>query len=189
MKHLNAILLATLVVLMFSASCKKDEPDDPIIPHEEEVITTLRYSLIHDTVGIPVVLSFQDLDGDGGNPPVVTADTLRAHTTYSGSLTLLNELETPAENITEEIEEEASDHQFFFQSTLSNLIVEYDDADEDGYPVGLSTTLTTGSPGSGTITIILRHEPEKDAAGVASGDIANAGGETDIEVTFNVDVK
>ena len=43
--------------------------------------------------------------------------------------------------------------------------------------------------GSGTITVTLRHEPNKDAAGVSSGDIANAGGETDIEVTFNVEIQ
>ena len=33
---------------------------------------------------------------------------------------------------------------------------------------------------------MLRHEPDKSAAGVSSGDITNAGGETDIEVSFNV---
>ena len=35
----------------------------------------------------------------------------------------------------------------------------------------------------------LRHEPAKDASGVAAGDITNAGGETDIEVTFDVTVE
>ena len=43
-------------------------------------------------------------------------------------------------------------------------------------------------PGNGTITVILRHEPDKDASGVSNGDITNAGGETDIEVVFNVEV-
>ncbi|MEZ7887763.1 MAG: type 1 periplasmic binding fold superfamily protein, partial [Flavobacteriales bacterium] len=61
--------------------------------------------------------------------------------------------------------------------------------DEEGNPIGLSTVLTTGEMGSGTITVTLRHEPNKDAAGVSSGDIANAGGETDIEVTFNVEIQ
>jgi hypothetical protein len=35
----------------------------------------------------------------------------------------------------------------------------------------------------------LRHEPNKDALNVASGEITNAGGETDIEVSFPVTIK
>ena len=46
--------------------------------------------------------------------------------------------------------------------------------------------MTTGSMAnpSATMTVILRHEPNKAGAGVSDGDITNAGGETDIEVTF-----
>ncbi|HBK71516.1 MAG TPA: type 1 periplasmic binding fold superfamily protein, partial [Flavobacteriaceae bacterium] len=36
---------------------------------------------------------------------------------------------------------------------------------------------------------ILRHEPNKSASGVSDGDITNAGGETDIEVIFNITVQ
>jgi len=53
----------------------------------------------------------------------------------------------------------------------------------------LANTLTTDAAGSGTITVILRHEPDKGASGVNDGDITNAGGETDIEVTFDVTVQ
>jgi hypothetical protein len=35
----------------------------------------------------------------------------------------------------------------------------------------------------------LIHEPVKDAGGVSSGDITNAGGETDAEATFVVGVQ
>ena len=65
----------------------------------------------------------------------------------------------------------------------------YMDMDGNGNPIGLTTTVTTASAGSGAITITLRHEPDKTAAGVAGGDISNAGGETDIEVTFQVNVQ
>ena len=51
------------------------------------------------------------------------------------------------------------------------------------------TTLTTGEAGTGTLSIILRHEPAKDASGVSDGQIANAGGETDIEVSFNITIE
>jgi hypothetical protein len=163
--------------------------DDPIIPNEEELITTLTYTLTPQNGGSSIVFRFVDLDGDGGNSPQVSGGTLESNQSYTGILELLNESETPAENITEEIMEEDVDHQFFFQSTLSDLTVSYNDQDINGNPLGLSTTLTTGNIGAGSLTIILRHEPVKDASGVSSGDISNAGGETDIEVSFPLDVQ
>lgn len=189
MQKTNFILAAAAASILFMGSCKKDTPADPVIPNEEEVITTLTYTLTPANGDSAVVLTFQDLDGDGGNDPIITGGTLNANTVYSGELTLLNELETPAGNITEEIEEEALAHQFFFQPTSVDATVTYADMDSNGNPIGLSTALSSGAASSGTITIILRHEPSKDAAGVSSGDITNAGGETDIEVTFDLDVQ
>ena len=117
---------------------------------------------------------------------MITLDTLAANTTYMGTITLLNEQEDPAEDITEEVEEEALEHQFFFQTTVSGLSVSYNDEDSEGNPIGLSTNVTTTNSGSGTLTITLRHQPDKSAANVSDGDITNAGGETDISVTFDV---
>ncbi len=173
-----------ITAILFTA-CKKD---DPVIPDEPELITTLNYSLTPIDGGSAVILSFQDLDGDGGNAPTINGGTLEANTSYTGILELLNEAATPVENITEEVEEEAEDHQFFFQSDLSNLSFIYNDTDANNNPIGITTTLTTGDTAAGNITIILRHEPNKIAAGVSDGDISNAGGETDIEVTFPINV-
>ena len=172
--------------MLFITSCKKD---DPIIENEEELITTLIYTLTPEAGGDPVVLSFQDLDGDGAMPPTITGGTLVANTSYNGSLQLLNESVNPAEDITVEVQEEAEEHQFFFENTISGLSIAYTDEDENGHPIGLSSKITTTGPGSGTITVTLRHEPIKTAAEVSTGDITNAGGETDIEVTFNVVVQ
>ena len=74
-------------------SCNPDEVVDPVIPNEEEVITTLNLTLTSDS-GAVVVFSFQDLDGDGGNAPIQSGDTLQNNTTYSAVLELLNETET-----------------------------------------------------------------------------------------------
>ncbi len=175
--------------MLFITSCKKDELDDPIIPNEEEVITTLNFTLTPNGGGSAVVLAFRDLDGDGGNAPTITGGTLNANTTYTGSLELLNELESPAEDITKEVKEEANEHQFFFQTSLSEVGIAYNDLDANGKPIGLATIITTKGASTGTIKVILRHEPAKDASGVSTGDITNAGGETDIEITFNVEVK
>jgi len=177
------------LILSFSLFFMNCEKDDPEVVNQEEVITTLDYTLVPTGGGTTVTLSFEDLDGDGGAAPTITAGTLAANTTYTGTLTLLNESASPVDNITEEVEGEGVDHQFFFQSTVDGISVSYNDQDDNGNPVGLSTTLTTGAAASGTMTITLRHEPDKTATGVSSGDISNAGGETDIEVTFTVAVQ
>lgn len=189
MKTINLLLSIGIISLLFITSCKKDEPENPTIPNEEEVITTLIYTLTPDSSGAPVIFSFQDLDGDGGNAPVITEGTLSAGTTYNGSLQLLNELSNPVDDITIEIEAEAEDHQFFFPTTVSDINLSYNDLDSNGHPIGLATILATNGNNTGTLTIILRHEPNKSASGVSDGDITNAGGETDIEVTFNVEIK
>ena len=178
-----------IIPLMGVASCAKDEPADPIIPNEEEVITTLIYTLVPQNGGDSVVLMFQDLDGEGGNLPFINSGSFDTNTTYVGTLQLLNELENPAGDITEEVKEEGVDHQFFFQPTASGVSVDYDDFDANSLPIGIETTLHTGGADSGNLTIILRHLPNKTASGVSGGDITNAGGETDIEVTFQINVQ
>lgn len=183
----NIKYLIGLVALMLSiTSCEKD---DPVIPHEEELITTLIYTLTPQGGGTPVEFKYQDLDGDGGNAPVVTVGTLLSNTTYTGTIQVLNETESPAEDITEEIEEEGEEHQFFYQETGLNATVAYTDTDESNNPIGITTTFATSNAATGTLTITLRHEPNKSASGVSDGDITNAGGSTDVEAVFNVVVE
>jgi len=185
---INKYILWTLM-LLFSMVIISCDDDEPVIPDEPELITTLTYTLVPASGGDAIVLSFQDLDGDGGAEPMITGGTLAQNESYTGTIELLNETEDPAENITEEIEEEDEDHQFFFQSDLADLTFSYNDQDSEGNPIGLSTTLNTVSAGSGSFRIILRHEPAKSAENVSEGDITNAGGETDIEVTFPLNVQ
>ena len=132
-----------------------------------------------------LAMSSTDSDADGPLEPVVTDGVLAANTTYSVRLEFLNELEDPAEDITEEIEEEDLEHQVFYSAGGDlNVGVEYANFDTDGNPLGTLFTLMTNEAGSGTITITLIHEPMKPNDGLAT-----AGGSTDIEVTFNVSVE
>jgi len=185
MKQILKLIGLYLIALIGFSSCEKD---DPKIPNEEELITTLIYTLEPVGGGEKVVLSFKDLDGDGGDDPVITTGALQSNTSYSCEIQLLNELETPAEDITKEVKEEGDEHQFFYSSNIGGLSVIYSDKDENNNPIGIATQLTTLDAGSGSLKIILRHEPDKFGEGVAAGDISNAGGETDIEVTFDIDV-
>ncbi len=183
---MHRLLFLPVALLFLLSSCSKD---DPIIPNEEEVITTLIYSLTPDSGGAVVELKFVDLDGEGGDAPVITTADLNSNTSYTGSVRLLNEQLSPAENITAEIQEEDEDHQFFYQSTVAGMIISYDDVDGNNQPVGISTMLQTGDAGSGMLTITLRHEPNKSASGVVISDPSNAGGETDIEIRFPINVQ
>lgn len=186
MKYLKISSLFILAIITMN-SCKKDDP--PVV-NEEEVITTLKYELVPVGGGTTVELSFVDLDGDGGNNPVIMGGTLAENTTYNGTLTLLNESESPAEDITAEILAEDEDHQFFFSVTSGlNASASYSDQDADGNPVGLSSEMVTTTASTGTLQIVLRHEPNKSATGVSAGDITNAGGETDIEVDFPITIQ
>lgn len=185
MQKTNLIIIGiSLIAFLFSACVK-----DPVIQNDEEVITTLKYMLTPTSGGSAVMFTFQDLDGDGGNDPVITNGILSANTSYTGAIVLLNETENPADSISNEVAEEDADHQFFFESTLTGLDIQYNDTDDNGNPVGLATTVTTGAAGTGSLKITLRHEPNKSGTGVSTGDITNAGGETDIEVNFTVDVQ
>ncbi len=180
----NLLLLTLLPGLAFIAGCNDDDPT-PI--NEEELITTVTLTLTPICCGDIGVFQFKDPDGVGGAAPVLTADTLAAGTTYTGSLALLNESVTPADDIGKEVEEEGDAHQFFFQASAGlELTFTYGDQDADGNPIGLKTNWTSGAAGTGTLKVILRHEPDKFATGVSGGDIANAGGETDVEVEWPV---
>lgn len=194
MKTLKITSLLILALISFS-SCSDDEGTPQLI-NEEEVITTVTVTLVPET-GSTVTLTSRDLDGDGPNAPVLNVSgSLQAGMRYSGSIVLENETETPAEVINEEIMEEADEHQFFYQvSGGLNATVTYDD-NENQYlsngsanPVGLEFILQAGTASSGSFTATLRHEPNKDASGVSTGDLTNAGGETDIAQTFSLTIE
>ncbi len=181
MKNLKLIALLVIPVL-FSTACDND--DAPV--NEEEVITTVRVTLVGG--GQTIILESRDLDGDGPDLTPPGGATLVAGTTYTGTTTFLNELTNPVDNITEEVEEEGAEHQVFYQlqSTLGAITYNLTDVDVNGKPIGLKFTLVAGSIGNGDLTVTLRHDLNKSAAGVASGNIANAGGSTDAAVSFPI---
>tara|TARA_B100000989_G_C19430834_1_gene422977 strand:- start:248 stop:793 length:546 start_codon:yes stop_codon:yes gene_type:complete len=179
----NFYKLSALALTLAVVSCSKDD-DEPEHVHEHEVMTTMNVTLTSSSGN--VTLSFQDLDIDGPNPPSISVSgNLSSETLYMGSIEILNETETPPENVTTEIIEENDEHQFFF--TLSSGLevdISTTDSDSNGNPLGQQFNLQTHSPGSGTLTITLIHEPNKPNSGLSS-----AGGATDIEVTFNLVVE
>lgn len=191
MKNFKILSLALAATLTFS-SCSND--DEPVVVNEEELITTVTAIYTPVGGGTAVTLQYKDLDGEGANAPIITVSgPFAKNTTYNGAVTFKNELANPVDDITLEIIEEGVDHQLFYQKTGTLNAFTYGTAtsnyDENGKPVGLQSVFTTTNEAAGNLTITLRHEPNKDGANVSTGDITNAGGSTDAEVTFTISVQ
>ncbi len=174
-------LLSPIALAIAISGCKKDEdlvqvpaPDQ----NEAEVITTFTITLT-DVGGVQPTVSatFKDLDGDGGDPPTVF-DTivLAPSTTYSAEILLLNESETPADTISNEVLAEDDEHLFCFTPSGANVNITRTDTDGT-YEVGLQSQWVTGTASDGTTNIVLKHQP-----GVKDGTCSP--GETDIELDF-----
>ena len=181
------LLALFFISSLFMTSCSSDDDGGGGGENDEELITTVVLTLTNSSDATDVVtLTFTDLDGDGGMDPVYTpaVSTLTANTTYSGSIQLWNATENPPEDINEEIVDEADEHEFFYTSN-AGITITKTDTDGDGNPLGITTTVTTGAASSGNIAVILKHEPTKPNDNTAAG----AGGSTDAEVNYSVNVQ
>ncbi len=186
-----------------------DSVEKPSEENENEVITTVTLGFTPEGGGEPFEASFRDADGDGGGAPTIDPVTLSSGRTYAVTVSFLNELEAPPEDITEEVDAESDQHQVFFtgagvQSPATaadpDAVVEqdYDDTDENGLPVGLANSFIALQPGGGELTVSLRHIPPVNGAAVKTGDLAALvatdglealPGSTDASVTFDVTVE
>ena len=176
----HTLCAAVLLVPVFLQSCDKDDPE-PV--NEEEVITTVEVTLVPAGSGSPVALKFFDADGEQGSiaPLITVSSSLRASTTYSAVIELRNETVNPPLNITNEVAEEADDHLFCFDVS-GDIVISYEDADRNGLPIGLFSTWQVGAAGNAQVIVSLRHQ-----AGTKTGECPG-GGESDVEITFNLAV-
>lgn len=186
-----ALALATAIT--FTACSNDDDNNTPPPVNEEELITTVTAIYTPQGGGTAITLQYKDLDGEGANAPIITVSGAFAkNKTYNGAVTFRNELANPPEDITPEIIEEGDEHQIFYQKTGTLNAFSYGTAtsnfDKNGKPVGLQSVFATTGEASGNLTITLRHEPNKNASNVSAGDITNAGGSTDAEVSFPISV-
>ena len=180
-------------------SCGDDDGPDPMDDEDEEAITELVLTFTPTGDGDVVTATWLDADGDGVGEPTIDEIDLVEGTEYTLTMTLANTLEDPDEDITAEIQEEDDEHIFFFGFT-ENIFsdpagdgnidnrgdeLNYNDQDENGFPVGLSTTWTAGAhtDAAGEFTVVLKHQPDLKTA---TSD-ATVGG-TDIDATFPINI-
>ena len=195
------------LLLLLSACADVEEHDHDHHDHEHEVMTTVVMTFTSRDDGSVLEYVWADPENDGS--PVVDDIVLMNTAVYDLSVSFLNELEDPAEDITPEIYDESDEHQIFITGsavqgpatgTNADAILEhaYADEDDDGLVVGLDNTITTLAAGSGELVVTLRHmPPESDqvvktdglAEDVAAGGFSAIGGANDVQVTFNTEVE
>lgn len=187
---LKYISIVAVSIIMFSA-CKKNKVTDPSNPpapqNEGEVITTVKLTLTDSAnAGNVFTALFNDPDGDGGNA-ATQFDTIKIAKgkTYNVKLELLDRTKNPEDTISNEVEDEANDHQLFFHfagTTVANIALTYLDQDSNSpaLPLGLQTKWRIpNSVAAGTAQIILKHQP-----GVKDG--TETPGDTDVDLIFQV---
>lgn len=185
MKNFKTLFSFAIATILFS-SCSSSDDSHPV--NEEELITNVSIVFNSTTSQDQVILTFEDLDGDGPNAPVYNSTgSFDVNQIYDAQISVSN----PQENITEEILEEADDHQFFYFATDGFLAdFEYKDLDNSDLPIGLEFQLKPSNISQdGKFSLILRHLPNKSGVGVSQGNISNAGGSTDLNIQFPVTVR
>src|SRR5690606_18364501 len=176
---------AILFLITFSlllGGCEKEAIGED---NSEELITTVQLTFTPVSGGEELIFSYEDLDGPGGNDPVIDVITLAAATTYEVQMHLFNKTTNPIEDITEEIEEEADAHRFYFEpSAGSNIAVLNLNNDENGNALGTQSTWQTGVAATGKIKITLRHYPGFPPDKAIGDPVDSRKSSTDAEVEF-----
>ena len=173
-KQFMKIVLGILVSGAVITSCKKDKVET----NDTEVFTTVILKLTPTGGGAILTYQADDPDGiDGGAAPVAQEIILAPNKVYNTEIILLNKTKTPIDTVSVEVRTEADDHQFYFTPTAgTNLTVNNLDKDSKNYPLGLTSTWTTGAVSTGKVYILLKHKP-----GVKGANDPITLGETDID--------
>jgi len=200
----------TPLALLFSGACSDVEDTDDDHGHDHDhnhgLTTKLVANFAPATGGSTLTFAWSDPEDDGS--PIIDAIELpAAGEIYTVTLEVWNELEDPAEEVTPEIAELDTEHQFFFTGSAvhgpandnPDAVLEhsYLDEDADGLPLGIDNQIITLAAGTGDLIVTLRHLPPENGSAtktpgladdVAGGGLSSIAGDNDISVVFPVEV-
>ena len=180
MKNFKFILALLAFNAFLFTACDKDDDHNH---NEGELITTVTLTFT-EVGGGSTEFSVKDLDGDGGNAPVADEITLKANTAYTIGVAFLDESEADhTHDITEEVLAESTEHLVCFDATGAITAPIIGDFDSNGKLLGLESALATTVAGTGSLNVVLKHTPDKNAADPCST------GDTDVDVTFDVTIQ
>jgi hypothetical protein len=181
MKNLRFTFIFLLVGGLLFPGCEGDHHDHD---HDQELITTVTLTFTPQGGGTALTTTWKDLDGDGGAAPTVTPIQLVRGTTYNVTVTLLNESETPAKDLTEEIRTEGDVHQFFYTVTpAGNMTITVTDRDVNNRPIGLTFTAQVSATAQATVNLNVKLFHFERASQKTGTSISN---ETDINIDFPI---
>ncbi len=155
-------------------SCGKQK--DPPIPSEPELISTVRLIFSSDSQKT-IAYDYRVLDGE----KQVDTIHLAENQTYHLEIRFLHEYGTEAEDLTQEILDEAEEHLVILQSIPYEFIQwESGNQDPNGKPLNQEVSVRTGDAGEGSLRILLMHRPTNKFG----TDPSDSGGETDADALF-----
>ena len=180
--RINYFFIFFFTLLIFT-SCEEDGavPDEE---NEMEVITDVKliFTNQYDSTDI-VTARAQDPDGAGVQElQVLNGIVLKPNKQWILTFEIMNNLETPGEDIGKEILEEGAEHQIFFDYPPEAFCeFGYLDKDVNGNDIGLKTAWQNCGDQvvEQNFTITLKHQP-----GVKTSTSTINDGDTDFELTF-----
>ncbi|MGC3943548.1 MAG: hypothetical protein QM762_03265 [Chryseolinea sp.] len=190
---------SAVIITFFIMACEAEEPTREDSP---EMVTTVTATFTPQDGGEPVIGRAVDPDAEGirdieTDGPIV----LRPGVTYDLTLGMYNDLadkDSDEYDISAEVEAEGDEHMLFFgwngnlfsnpsgdgNIDSRNDALQYVDTDINGLPLGLHTKWTTSPMTNGTFRILLKHQP-----GLKSETSTSEMGESDLDVTFEIQIK
>lgn len=174
-KYPLALLLITNLV-----SCSSDDTPEQI--NEEELITQVILEVTETGTTNTMTYTWEEGSGSSGVIALESGKTYDVEVGFVNNSDLSNIID-----ITEEVIEEADEHQVFYETASTELTITPagdDFKDTEGNELGIKTTWTAMSADEDAVVVYLIHEPVSKT-GTTRGDL---GGETDVEVSFDFTV-
>lgn len=197
-KNLRFIALLFMAVAVVSCSDDDEAPEEENLP---EVFTNVTLIFTPTGGGTAITAEAEDPDGEGLDDLEVKDEiNLAANTMYTLTFNVENRLD-PDADLNAEILDEDNEHQIFFAFTNDAFTspmgdgnlgagradddINYSDMDEDGNPVGLVSSWTTGAAQTGaSFQVNLQHQP-----GAKTADSDSTDGDTDFNLTFVLNIQ
>ena len=180
-------LIFLLITGAAIGSCQKP-PANVTPPLSNEFITTTILNLQNTAIpGDKPTIKYYLNPNNPSAAPVITPDTmvLMKNSTYTCNIVILDETKTPVDTVSNVIKQRENIHLFvFFPSTNLMLTDSITDRDTNipPLPFGLQSQIKTAATSSGSLRVVLRHQPN-----VKNGTYAP--GSTDLDITYPVKIK
>ena len=187
MKLFKPVLACGLLSLLAFSSCKKKEQAVSPPTPGNEFLTTVKWHFVN--VSNPADTAWAVFrDSTVLSKPYKDAlkpiAYLKAGATYSLTVHIYDETQTPVLDITPEIIQRENYHLYFFFPSAalgSNFVVTAQDHDTNNppLPVGLTNKCVTGTACSGSCEGVLRHQPN-----AKNGTYAPGSTDSDVHMTI-----